>query len=257
MTEPSALGKRILARRKEQGLTQEQLGRELCVSAQAVSKWENGESLPDIGVFPVLCKVLASSADMLLGIDGELGIETLGTKLARRIGSLESATQRSEALLVALSFLNPVRAGDHPWNGDRNIAYELDRNRLTGISFWSRKGLVCFARGEVLHKEGQAVGQMAIIRTLIGPDCWEIAQLLLDGPKTMDELLTAAADGTAESLQVALGKLMEAGLLVQDKDGYRLEKSQGLLLVGVLRALCLESLRDGGRGIHVNSRLGD
>ena len=45
MTDPVALGRRIQERRKHQGLTQEQLGNDLFVSPQAVSKWENGESL--------------------------------------------------------------------------------------------------------------------------------------------------------------------------------------------------------------------
>ena len=56
MIDPVELGQRIQERRKQQGLTQEQLGNDLLVSPQAVSKWENGESLPDIGTFPALCQ---------------------------------------------------------------------------------------------------------------------------------------------------------------------------------------------------------
>ena len=43
MIDPAELGQRIQERRKQQGLTQEQLGSDLFVSPQAVSKWENGE----------------------------------------------------------------------------------------------------------------------------------------------------------------------------------------------------------------------
>ncbi|MBQ6268064.1 MAG: helix-turn-helix transcriptional regulator [Clostridia bacterium] len=39
-----AVGKRIADRRKELGLTQEQLAEKIGVSPQAVSKWENGVS---------------------------------------------------------------------------------------------------------------------------------------------------------------------------------------------------------------------
>lgn len=39
------LGNTIARLRKEKGLTQEQLASELSISYQAVSKWENGDSL--------------------------------------------------------------------------------------------------------------------------------------------------------------------------------------------------------------------
>ena len=107
MIDPAELGQRIQERRKQQGLTQEQLGNDLFVSPQAVSKWENGESLPDIGTFPALCKTLGTSADALLGIDGELGIETLGVKLAQRIDDLRDKEEQHAALMTALGFLIP------------------------------------------------------------------------------------------------------------------------------------------------------
>ena len=44
----------LLNRRKALGLTQEQLAAKLKVSFQAVSKWERGETLPDIKLLPAL-----------------------------------------------------------------------------------------------------------------------------------------------------------------------------------------------------------
>ena len=38
--------------RRERGLTQEGLGARLGISGQAVSKWEKGESMPDILLLP-------------------------------------------------------------------------------------------------------------------------------------------------------------------------------------------------------------
>lgn len=54
--------------RKRAGLTQEALGAKLGVSGQAVSKWEKGESMPDILLLPELCKLLGTSADNLLEV---------------------------------------------------------------------------------------------------------------------------------------------------------------------------------------------
>ena len=66
--EQQTMGKRIVQLRKEKGYTQEQLA-ELCgVSAQAVSKWENDVSCPDISILPQLADVLGVSTDELLGV---------------------------------------------------------------------------------------------------------------------------------------------------------------------------------------------
>jgi len=61
------LGKRIAANRKKLGLTQEQLAEKLGVTAQAVSKWENDQSCPDISMLPRLAQVFGISTDALLG----------------------------------------------------------------------------------------------------------------------------------------------------------------------------------------------
>ena len=52
------LGRRIARLRLEHGMTQERLARELGVTAQAVSKWENDLSAPDIMLLPELARTL-------------------------------------------------------------------------------------------------------------------------------------------------------------------------------------------------------
>lgn len=61
------LGKRIVTNRKRLGLTQDQLAEKLGVTAQAVSKWENDQSCPDISVLPQLAEIFGISTDELLG----------------------------------------------------------------------------------------------------------------------------------------------------------------------------------------------
>lgn len=65
------IGKSIYTLRKKQGLTQEELARLVNVSFQAVSKWENGNSLPDISTLPLLANTLHCSIDSLLGYMAE------------------------------------------------------------------------------------------------------------------------------------------------------------------------------------------
>ena len=61
------MGKRIADLRKQKGMTQEQLAQQLGVTAQAVSKWENDLSCPDISILPQLAEVLGVTTDELLG----------------------------------------------------------------------------------------------------------------------------------------------------------------------------------------------
>ena len=68
MEQKESLGKRIAMLRKEKGLTQEQLAEKVGVSAQAVSKWENDVSCPDITILPLLADILGVTVDELLGV---------------------------------------------------------------------------------------------------------------------------------------------------------------------------------------------
>ena len=51
------LGKRIMENRKRLGWTQDRLAEQMGVSAQAVSKWENDQSCPDISLLPKLAEL--------------------------------------------------------------------------------------------------------------------------------------------------------------------------------------------------------
>lgn len=61
------MGEVICKRRKELGLTQNQLAQSLSISFQAVSKWENNSAYPDIEMLPKLAAALRTTVDALLG----------------------------------------------------------------------------------------------------------------------------------------------------------------------------------------------
>lgn len=61
------LSENILNLRKANGLTQEVLADKLGITFQAVSKWENEQSLPDITLLPQLADILGTSIDGLFG----------------------------------------------------------------------------------------------------------------------------------------------------------------------------------------------
>lgn len=90
------LGKTILELRKAKNVTQEDLAAELGVTAAAVSKWENGNTLPDILMLCAIADYFQVTTDELLGRTAEFRYAVaavspaeLGeqiTTLARRYG---------------------------------------------------------------------------------------------------------------------------------------------------------------------------
>jgi transcriptional regulator with XRE-family HTH domain len=66
------IGAFIAARRREKGLTQEELAEYLGVSKPAVSKWESGQSYPDIMLLPVLASYFNTSIDELVGYEAQM-----------------------------------------------------------------------------------------------------------------------------------------------------------------------------------------
>ena len=67
----NTIGKRISALRREKDLKQEDIAQALGVSSQAVSKWENDQSCPDISLLPKLARLLSVSVDTLLSGEEE------------------------------------------------------------------------------------------------------------------------------------------------------------------------------------------
>ena len=66
------LSKNICALRRERGVTQEELAAELGVTAAAVSKWEKGNTLPDVLMVCALADHFSVTTDQLLGRIREL-----------------------------------------------------------------------------------------------------------------------------------------------------------------------------------------
>lgn len=86
MLNENAIGQRVLQFRKEKGFTQDQLSALLCVTPQAISKWETGNALPDTSLLPLLAKVLEVSIDRLL----------IGTDTLRQSGPYEEEYQKEQ-----------------------------------------------------------------------------------------------------------------------------------------------------------------
>ncbi len=71
------LGENLKKFRSQRELTQEQLADILGVSAQAVSRWENGTTYPDITLLPAIASYFGVTLDELMGMDDFMSEEQL------------------------------------------------------------------------------------------------------------------------------------------------------------------------------------
>ena len=95
------IGSVIREKRTAQGLTQEQVATALGVSAPAVSKWERGESFPEITLLPALARLLGTDLNGLLSFQQEMGREEIAAFLGRLVQAAEEGPQAAFALARA------------------------------------------------------------------------------------------------------------------------------------------------------------
>ena len=99
-TSSETLGRRIARLRLARTATQERLAKELSVSPQAVSKWENDINYPDISLLPDLARFLGVSVDELLSGASASAQETAAAQ--------ESAAEKSTAEVVSVAADEPA-----------------------------------------------------------------------------------------------------------------------------------------------------
>lgn len=103
------LAANIILYRKHMGLTQAELAEKINYSDKAVSKWERGESIPDLYVVKELADIFGTSVDTLISEPKEEGVKTVKNVNKRRvIISLCSAGLVWLVAVVIYSFMNMI-----------------------------------------------------------------------------------------------------------------------------------------------------
>ena len=93
------IGKFIAERRKSKKLTQFQLAEKLNITDRAISKWENGKSMPDSGIMLDLCKELEISVNELLS--GEMiDMKDYDKKAEENLYNLNKSNEHKKKLLI-------------------------------------------------------------------------------------------------------------------------------------------------------------
>ena len=157
------LGQRIQEYRKAAGLSQEALGEELGVSRQAVSKWENGKSYPDIHSLLLLSALFDVSLDQL--IKGDL--ETM----KQEVNAADVKAMNRDAIifsiLLAATIILPVPLlkwfdlyGLIPelliWGAAMYFAHRLERIKKAN-NVQSYREILAFSEGKRLDEIEQKV----------------------------------------------------------------------------------------------------
>ena len=122
-TSSETLGRRIARLRLAKTATQERLAKELNVSPQAVSKWENDINYPDISLLPDLARFLGVSVDELLSGASASAQESASVQ--------ESAAEKSAAEVVAVAADKPAEIVEESAEQDNQVI----ATQSSGFSF--------------------------------------------------------------------------------------------------------------------------
>lgn len=121
--------------RREKGWSQTAFAEKLCISPQAISKWECGVGLPDITLFPVIAETLGVPVGVLFGekIEGNLQTakeEKLQMKMAKTEQTIANGSADECAATVLQREYDPCRQIDATvGNVCRLLFYDGARDR--------------------------------------------------------------------------------------------------------------------------------
>ena len=87
------MGKEIRRLRNDRGITQEALAAALNVTAQTVSKWECGTSIPDVQMLPEIAVYFGITIDQLFAMAPEQQMERIENRIYAR-GLFDEAEER-------------------------------------------------------------------------------------------------------------------------------------------------------------------
>ncbi len=101
-----SLGNNIKKYRHDLGMTQEELAGMLCITSQAVSRWESGAGLPDITQVIPLAQALNVSIDALFGFNTDSYDVKLAEEVTRKANSLRDSGESSQGAYNAVEYLD-------------------------------------------------------------------------------------------------------------------------------------------------------
>ena len=235
MWDPKAFGLAIQTARKAQGLTQEQLGDRVRVSAQAVSKWENGDSCPEVALLPDVCAALEVSADALLGTAGKQGVEALVRGLRDRLnGMAPDERNRRRTAVVGRLLLHMQDERVEEWAGEDFLCAGRGRDeKLHAATLLTKNGSVLHVHGTSDLAGEEVLSEEIVCGLGMLADPKVIAVLRRLVPDAKEGAVLRGEAHTDDGVRTTCDRLVEAGYLELRRDGYGLTAT-GLLVAGTI-----------------------
>lgn len=125
------IGKFIKKKRKEIGLTQIELGDKLGVSDKAISKWETGNSLPDIGILKSLSDILGISTSELLNGREDNNKDVKGNKIVIIIGICLIVISIILVIIINMNKNKEIMNGSNNYDCTLTEIYNIDNINLS------------------------------------------------------------------------------------------------------------------------------
>lgn len=243
MDKLNGFGEKIAKLRRSHGITQDELGKQLSVSAQAVSKWENGDSLPDLPLIVELAEIFDCSTDYLLGRSG--GLSTLLPQIHQAFAKM-AMDEKIEFLSGVITATAPsiptpsIGSYRHPALVDIYLG-------PTGIGLWAKDRISCIVTPQFLEEALETLEQEAEFPLTLLPD--EIRPILIallrdmDDLKpdyAMDEITLKSYLPDSTNFDRVITESIELGFVDRVRGGYRLNFNADLavrLLVIIHQAI--------------------
>ena len=163
MLDQKVFGEKLRNHRKKLGMTQEEVAEKVGVSAQAISKWESGDCLPDCFNLKAISDVYNISADVLLETESNGDIDSVAGKIE------QLASEYVWANLKCDPNKNPHQElGQELWKMWKGIyfAEELNPNSKEtskergntrvngsfGTKIWDDQGVACVIQSALIHQ---------------------------------------------------------------------------------------------------------
>ncbi len=257
MLDQKIFGEKLRNHRKLLGMTQEEVGERIGVSAQAVSKWEAGDCLPDCFNLKAISDLYHISADVLLETesDGDITaaarkIEQIGTEFiwsASGGGKYDDDYHRElgEDLLEMWRGIYFAETGDKRIQAESKARGNLRIRGPFGMKIWDDDGVVCVIKNALVDRM-QCAPQMIteVMRSLCSEDGQRLILVLSDNKTHPKEQLLSETGLELHRLNELLLLFSENRIIEFVSDpretaisGYRISGHCGIAAYMVLAAM--------------------
>ncbi|WP_308634096.1 helix-turn-helix domain-containing protein [Paenibacillus silvisoli] len=224
------LGKKVSLLRRSSNMTQEELGRRLNVSAQAISKWENGDSFPDISLLTELATTFNCSTDYLLGCEGSL--HALLPQIREAFANMKTEEKIAffGELITAAESLHHPSTQSHPSLVHIHLA-------PSGMGLWAKDRLICLATASFLEEAIETSREEDTFPITILPDdvrcvlfalLRDIDNLAPDYAIEEKKLMSLLPD--QKNAEQIMSECIELGFVDRVRGGYRLNHRADLVV---------------------------